>query len=149
MSKYLFTHKSEVQLSLNWFWWTSHGVKTTVWRNHTTSDWSQARYVENRSKFYLQIWVKYSSQCTQSNENNSKTGVLYGQIIHPALSKLGEKCRKHQHFIYLRLWVQYSLACKDFNNTHGYLRELHWVIMCRVMLKFGEKHWIYEQISIY
>jgi len=78
-----------------------------------------------------------------SNENKSNSRILHGQIINPALPKLGEKCRKHQKFIYLLLWVQYSLLCEDFNNNHSYLRELRGDITCWVILKFGEKHWIY------
>jgi len=51
MCKYLLTQMSEVQLSIQRFWSTSHGFKSTVWRNHTPNDWNQARYVENRSKY--------------------------------------------------------------------------------------------------
>jgi len=42
-----------------------------------------------RRKYLISIYtrVKYSSQCIQSNENHSKSWVLYGQIIHPAWSK--------------------------------------------------------------
>jgi len=45
MCKYLLTQMSEVQLSINHLWSTSHEFKTTVWRNHTPSDWNWARYV--------------------------------------------------------------------------------------------------------
>jgi len=44
MNKHLFTHMSEVQLSINWFWWKTHEFKTTVWRYHTSGS-NRARYV--------------------------------------------------------------------------------------------------------
>ena len=43
MWKYQLTQMSELQLSRNLFWSTSHELKTTVWRNHTPSDWHRAR----------------------------------------------------------------------------------------------------------
>ena len=58
-SKYLFTHMSEVQLSMNWFWRTST-FQITVWRNHTLSDWNRARYIENRSKYLCTHKVQHS-----------------------------------------------------------------------------------------
>jgi len=45
MNKYQLTQMSEVQQSINRFWSISHEFKTTVWRNHTPSDWNQARYI--------------------------------------------------------------------------------------------------------
>jgi hypothetical protein len=66
MGKYLLTQMSDVQFFIKRFWSTSHEFKTTVWRNHTPSDWNRARYIGNTSK-YIYIYTHTHTSKTQQS----------------------------------------------------------------------------------
>ena len=68
---------------------------------------------------YLTGWkyCHYNLIFVVTYENHSNSRVLYGQIIYPVLYKLGEKCRKQQHFIYF-YFSEYSTAyCAEILAT--------------------------------